>query len=90
MIDDFGTPSRPRTIREIAFDNTYNIHTGAVTERIHFLGPQFVDGSREFYNATTEELDEFVAYWTNQVQVATDYLLNDRNPNTHEWKKEGQ
>jgi hypothetical protein len=76
------------TIREIGFDNTFHVGRGH-TEVVFFLGPHMLDGRERSDHATEEALLDFIDYWENQIQVAKDYLANDRDSNTHSWIRRG-
>lgn len=71
-------------VREIGFDTVMTF--GGTTEQIFFCGPHLIEGTEHGAHATEEAVNEFIAYWENQIQVAKDYLANGRNRNTHEWK----
>lgn len=72
-------------VRELGFDQSMCPTHGTV-EKVFFLGPQMRDGREEGAHATEGAIKEFIAYWENQIQVAKDYLANDRNNKTHEWR----
>jgi hypothetical protein len=74
-----------RVIREIGLDTEMYADAGRVKETIFFLGPQLVDGRERYGSATAEEVQEFIEYWENQLEVAKDYIINGCNPHTHEW-----
>ena len=74
-----------RVIREIGFDTKMYADTGRCKETIFFLGPQLVGGREHYDSATAEEVQEFIEYWENQLEVAKDYIINGCNPHTHEW-----
>ncbi len=88
-IDKFMGSREEKTldlVREIGFDQLMTLDR--MEERIHFVGFQCRDGSREEgTHATKEAILEFIAYWENQISVARDYLANDRDNRTHRWKK---
>lgn len=73
--------------REIGFNT--EMRPGSCTEEIFFIKPRLMDdppGGRRSTSATKEAVVEFITYWENQIAVARDYLKNDLNPRTHEWK----
>jgi hypothetical protein len=76
-------------VREIGFDTFMDLNTRTTTEEIFFLGPAMMDGRESGANATEEAIDEFIAYWQNQIDVAKDYIANGRNNKTHEWRRAG-
>lgn len=83
-----GTKLSPADFfREIGFDNSMWAD-GKSEEVIFFVGPRCSDnpnGERR-EAASPEAIAEFISYWANQIKVAAEYLENDRNPNTHEWR----
>jgi hypothetical protein len=75
------------TVRELGFNHCLGIGREP-TETVFFLGPDQVGGHREDgAHATAEAILDFIAYYRNQIQVAKDYLINDRNNKTYEWSK---
>ena len=76
----------PDFFREIGFDTAF-FFDGRCDETIFFIGPRCSDNPRGERRkaASPEAIAEFIAYWSNQIEVAADYLRNNCNPNTHEW-----
>jgi hypothetical protein len=72
--------------RAIGFD-THMWRDGKMQETIFFITNFPSEGTR-LESVTPEAVDEFVAYWENQIAAAKAYKANGCNPNTHEWTKE--
>ncbi len=70
----------PDTFRGIGFDT--ECWPDKTEETIFFH-----HGDRRMKAVSAEAVEEFIAYWENQIQVAREYVANGFNPNTHEWKK---
>lgn len=70
-------------VRELGFDR----ESGAAPfdEKVYFLGPSTSEGRTVGAHATEEAIREFVAYWSNQIKVAEDYLANGRTNSTLAW-----
>ncbi len=77
-----------RVIRGIGFDT--NVRPDKTEETMFFLREKLSDDPpgldcRKIDNPTEEEVNEFIAYYENQINTARNYLLNGGNPRTHEW-----
>lgn len=72
-------------VRELGFDR----ESGAAPfdEKVYFLGPSTSEGRTVGAHATEEAIREFVAYWSNQIEVAEDYLANGRTNSTLAWEE---
>jgi DNA-directed RNA polymerase alpha subunit len=56
-------------------------------EKVYFLGPDIGGLRKRGPHATEGAVQEFIAYWENQIQVAKDYLANGRTNRTDRWVK---
>lgn len=70
--------------REIGLDTAMWLQ-GACRETIFFIG---LDRKTRLKSVTPEAVEEFVAYWKNQIALAEEYVANGCNPNTHEWNRQ--
>ncbi len=85
---DEGTKLPPNDcFREIGFDTS--CWPDRVEETIFFLHARYVRDPQDenrIEKVSKEAVEEFVGYWQHQIDIAKEYLANDCNPNTHEWK----
>ena len=73
------------TVRELGFDTVIGTYS---QERVFFISPTMASGERiTGAHATEKAIKDFIGYYENQIQVARDYLLNERNNRTDQWKK---
>lgn len=71
------------TIRSLGFDNVFKAGSDdSSSETMFFIGPS---GERSS-TATDEALTEFCEYLRHTLKTVEDYISNNKNPNTHEWK----
>ena len=88
-IHENDIPDKTLTIvRELGFE-TFMCFDHGTLEKVFFIGPHMIDGPERGAHATDEAVKEFINYWENQIQVAKDYLANNRNNKTHEWTVKG-
>ena len=74
-------------VRELGFETIMCAAHGS-GGKVYFIGPHMLDGAERGAHATEAAVHEFIAYWENMIQIASDYLANGRNNKMHEWKPE--
>jgi len=74
-------------VRELGFDTTAS--SDGFMEKVFFLGPDIGGLRKRGAHATEDAIQEFIAYWENQIQVAKDYLANGRTNRTDKWVAKG-
>ena len=73
-----------KLVRTIGFDDAM-CHHGLV-EKLVFYGPMLKDGTEVGSHATKKAVQEYIAHCEHQAAVAREYLKNNRNNTTTEWK----
>lgn len=68
-------------VRALGFDNMMPTNDKA-SETLFFVGAQ---GER-IEGASTEQVNEFIDYWEQQIAIARLYLANGREVSTNKWR----
>jgi hypothetical protein len=73
-----------RVIRDIGFNNTFcctSTMTWSCQEQLFFIDCH----GNKVESPTDEEVREFIEYQRSHVETAELFLINNKNPKTHEW-----